>query len=124
MVNAAKAISARERSRQASLKFFEREKEREKVQRRYFEAVEAVDKVHAVRDREIAIAEARAMEAEESELRNADVAILELLALEVPRSELRERIGCTVADVKRAESRRAEVGASATVGGHDGQVQE
>ncbi len=103
MANTTKQISARERSRLVSLKFYEREKEREQVQLRYFQAMDAVEKVNEVRDREVAAAEARAQEAAKAAMRTAGAAIVELLELKVTRSEIQERLGCSAADIRRAE---------------------
>jgi len=108
MVNASRAVSARKRAREASLRFYEREKERERVQERYFASMDAVDRVYAQRDREIAAAEERAENAAAAALGDADAAIRELIELRVSRSEVQERLGCTAADVRRAVEASAE----------------
>jgi hypothetical protein len=107
MVNAAKAVSARQRAREASVKFYEREKEREQVQLRYFQAMESVERVYAQRDREIDAVRARAELAAGTAVVDADAAIVALLELRVSRSEIQERLGCSAGDIRRAESTAA-----------------
>lgn len=104
MANAAKAVSARQRAREASLKFYEREKAREQVQLRYFQSMESVERVYAQRDRELEAVRARAEQAASTALAEADAAIVALLELRVTRTEIQERLGCSSADVRRAEA--------------------
>lgn len=104
MVNVTRAVSARQRAREASLKFYEREKAREQVQLRYFQSMEAAERVYAQRDRELEAVRARAEQAASTALAEADSAIVALLELRVTRSEIQERLGCSASDVRRAEA--------------------
>ncbi|WP_336629701.1 MULTISPECIES: hypothetical protein [unclassified Microbacterium] len=102
MVNTTKQISARARARAASSHFYELERQREEVQGRYFDSMDAVDKIYTQRDRAIAAATERAELAAAIAREDADAAIRGLLQLNVSRQEIAQRLGCTLADVRRA----------------------
>lgn len=102
MVNTTKQISARARARAASSHFYELERQREEVQGRYFDSMDAVDKIYTQRDRAIAAATERAELAAAGAREDADAAIRGLLQLNVSRQEIAQRLGCTLADVRRA----------------------
>lgn len=124
MGNTTKQITARARARAASSRFYEMEKQREAVMGRYFDAIDAVDKVYEVRERAIAKATEQAEVAAADAQASADEAIRELLALGVTRAEVPVRLGCSVADVRRAVSisEQTEPAAAGTAGAdRDGQ---
>ena len=102
MVNTTKQISARARARAASSHFYELERQREEVQGRYFDSMDAVDKIYTQRDRAIAAATERAELAASGAREDAGAAIRDLLQLNVSRQEIAQRLGCTLADVRGA----------------------
>lgn len=102
MSSTTKNVTARQRAREASMRYITLEKKREAAQVRYFEAADGIDRAYAQRDREIAAAEQRAAQAVAAVREEADTAIRELAELNVPRAEIQDRLGCTAADVRRA----------------------
>lgn len=102
MVNATKQVTARQRAREASLRYYELEKKREVAQVAYFATVDAVDRAYAQRDREIAAAQQRAEQAVAAVREDAHAAIRALAELEVPRREIQDRLGCSAAEVRAA----------------------
>ncbi len=102
MVNTTKQISARARARAASSHFYELERQREEVQGRYFDSMDAVDKIYTQRDRAIAAVAERAELAASGAREDADAAIRDLLRLNVSRQEIAQRLDCTLMDVRRA----------------------
>lgn len=102
MVNTTKQISARARARAVSSHFYELERQREEVQGRYFDSLDAVDKIYTQRDRAIVAANERAELAASGAREEVDAAIRDLLQLNVSRQEIAQRLGCTLVDVRRA----------------------
>lgn len=102
MGNTTKQITARARARAASSRFYELERQRELVTSRYFDAMDAVDKINEIRDRAIAKAHEQAERAAEDARAAADGAIRDLFELSVTKPEIAVRLGCAAADVRRA----------------------
>ncbi|WP_426624525.1 hypothetical protein ACPPVW_18540 [Leifsonia sp. McL0607] len=98
----ARAVSARERARERAAQYRAREARLEELGVSYFSAVDQVERVYALRDKEIAVAEEKASRGSAEALADADQVIREMLELGVPRAEAIERLGCTSADVRRA----------------------
>lgn len=98
----ARALSARERARAKAAEYRERERRLESLAVDYFVSVDAIEKVHAARDREVAAAHAKAERAAADAVTAADSIIRQMLETGVLRNEVIDRLGCSAADVRRA----------------------
>ncbi|MFJ3395354.1 hypothetical protein [Leifsonia aquatica] len=103
----ARAVSARERARERAAHFRAREARLEELGVSYFAADDQVQRVNAIRDREIAAAEERARRGSAAAFATADQVIREMLELGVTRAEVIERLGASPAELRRALAVRA-----------------
>lgn len=109
LTKTAKATAARARAREMAAAFREREDLLEELAVAYFTSADEVERVLAVRDREVEQAERKATQGVEAARSSGDDAVLAMLDQGVSRGEVVSRLGCTSADVRRALDARATV---------------
>ena len=114
LTKAAKATAARARARTMAAAFREREDRLEELAVQYFTSADEVERVLAVRDREVEQAEQRAQRGVEVARAAGDLAILGMLDQGTSRSEVASRLGCSSVEVRRVLDARAAAVAEPT----------
>jgi len=99
---ASRQVSARERARAKAAEYRDRENRLEALAVEYFTAADQVEKVYALRDREVEAAEAKAERAAAEAVAAEDAVVRQMLDAGVPRPEVIDRLGCSSADLRRA----------------------